>query len=259
MMRSFFQSLERHGVRYLLISGQASVLYGAATFSEDVDLWIAPSSTNLRALIKALREVGATIYKLTPPLRLEHLKRGHGFHFLLPDAFTPAYLDIMGKPPRVSSFSAAWRRASRRNCDWGRIPVVAIPDLIELKKTRRLFDYEVISNLVKIQLAAGACTRPGLRWGLKNVFRIEDAQWILQRWPQSKSLVHQSGRSWLKQLLLSGGVNSDNFEEIQSLLSAEIAHHQHLDILYWSPVIQELRQLRRGGHLLKEGLSLDRL
>jgi hypothetical protein len=34
MIASFFQSLEREGVAYLLISGQAAVLYGAATFSE---------------------------------------------------------------------------------------------------------------------------------------------------------------------------------------------------------------------------------
>jgi hypothetical protein len=37
MIASFFQSLETHRVAYLLISGQATVLYGAATFSEDID------------------------------------------------------------------------------------------------------------------------------------------------------------------------------------------------------------------------------
>src|SRR5512141_1363680 len=43
MIANFFQSLEDHRVEHLLISGQASVLYGAATFSEDVDLWINPT------------------------------------------------------------------------------------------------------------------------------------------------------------------------------------------------------------------------
>ena len=46
-MRSFFRNLEREAVRYLLISGQASILYGAATFSEDVDLWIEPAEANI--------------------------------------------------------------------------------------------------------------------------------------------------------------------------------------------------------------------
>ena len=36
-MRTLFRSFERFGVDYLLISGQASILYGAATFSEDID------------------------------------------------------------------------------------------------------------------------------------------------------------------------------------------------------------------------------
>lgn len=228
-------------------------------FSEDVDLWVAPSSENLKALIRALREVGATIYKLTPPLHLQYLKRGHGFHFLLPDEFMPAYLDIMGNPPRVASFSSAWRRASRRTCDWGRIPVVAIRDLVELKKTRRLSDYEIISNLVKIRLAGGRCTSADLRWGLQNVFRIEDALWLLEKWPRSGDMIPRIGRRWLSEILSSGGVESWNYERIQSMLTAEIAHLQHMDFLYWSPVIQELREMRRAGRLLRKGLSLDRL
>lgn len=43
-MRSLFRSFERSGVEYLLISGQASVLYGAALFSEDIDIWLRPTA-----------------------------------------------------------------------------------------------------------------------------------------------------------------------------------------------------------------------
>jgi hypothetical protein len=54
MIASFFQSLEAHDVPYLLISGQATVLYGAATFSEDIDLWVEPSDVNVQRLRAAL-------------------------------------------------------------------------------------------------------------------------------------------------------------------------------------------------------------
>ena len=37
-MRRLFRSFDRFGVEYLLISGQATILYGAATFSEDVEI-----------------------------------------------------------------------------------------------------------------------------------------------------------------------------------------------------------------------------
>jgi len=40
MIANFFRSLNSYQADYLLISGQATVLYGAATFSEDIDLWI---------------------------------------------------------------------------------------------------------------------------------------------------------------------------------------------------------------------------
>src|SRR6185436_3559751 len=136
-MRNIFRSFDRFGVEYLLISGQASILYGAATFSEDIDLWVNPTQANLDNLIRSLAACRARIYKLTPPLTLRNFRRGHGFHFTLPARPDPVYLDIMGRPPRVGSFAAAWRRAQVMKTGWGRLPVVSIEDLIALKKTRR--------------------------------------------------------------------------------------------------------------------------
>ena len=56
MIANFFQSLNRNGVEYLLISGQATVLYGAATFSEDIDLWVNPTAENSDRFIATLRQ-----------------------------------------------------------------------------------------------------------------------------------------------------------------------------------------------------------
>ncbi len=72
-MRNLFRSFEREGVEYLLIGGQASVLYGAATFSEDIDIWVRPNRSNLE-------RCHARVHKLTPPLKLELVQVGHGFH-----------------------------------------------------------------------------------------------------------------------------------------------------------------------------------
>src|SRR5271154_1531126 len=108
MIANFFQSLDRNGVEYLLISGQATVLYGAATFSEDIDLWINPTEKNRDRFLLALRDGQARYYKLTPPLTVENLQRGHGFHFILAGGEAgEIYLDVMGKPPRVGSFADA--------------------------------------------------------------------------------------------------------------------------------------------------------
>src|SRR5450631_2238944 len=101
MIANFFQSLEQNGVEYLLISGQAAVLYGAATFSEDIDLWIHPAERNRGRFLAALRDCRARYYKLTPPFTIENLQRGHGFHFVLPGGAEDFFLDVMGRPPRA--------------------------------------------------------------------------------------------------------------------------------------------------------------
>ena len=142
MIASFFQSLSRHRVEHLLISGQATVLYGAATFSEDIDLWIDPTAENCDRFALTLRECGARYYKLTPPLTLEYLARGHGLHFFLSGRnASEMFLDILGKPPRVGSFAAAATAARWMETEWGRLHIIDLRDLVELKKTQRLEDY----------------------------------------------------------------------------------------------------------------------
>ncbi len=46
MINNFFQNLDRRRVKHVLISGQSTVLYGAATFSGDIDLWVDPMPAN---------------------------------------------------------------------------------------------------------------------------------------------------------------------------------------------------------------------
>lgn len=234
-MRSFFRSLEDESVRYLLISGQASILYGAAMFSEDVDLWVEPSEANIGRFIRALHRCRAVAHKLTPPMTQRNFRRGHGFHFRVPSPGAAEwYLDVMGKPPRVGGFSAAARRAVRFDTAWGSVPVVAIPELVEMKKTRRLADYDVISNLACIRLRTAArVSRPMLQWALRNVFRLEDAQWIFETWPAARSLRVRT-------------FSTDT-------LMREIGLLQQQDVRYWSPIVDELRDMRRNGLLLPEG------
>lgn len=262
-MRSCFRSLERRGVRFLLISGQASVLYGAAEFSEDVDLWVEPGAANVGLLAKALHDCGAKVYKLTPPLLPAHFRRGHGFHFLVPnDDGGPRYLDIMGRPPRVGAFTASFRRSQAMSSAWGTVPVVDVPDLVELKKTRRLGDYDVISNLVRGRLQAKG-TRPTARllaWGLANSFRASDAAWILESWPKARGIAAKSGRPGVQTLLREWRpgrpLEAGSEARIQAAMTTEIALLQRKDFTYWSPIIGELREMRRAGVLLAEGVAL---
>jgi hypothetical protein len=129
-MQRLFQSFDRNAVRYLLISGQAAVLYGAASFSEDVDVWIDPHASNVRAFLGALAELDAAVYKLTPPMTVRNVGFGHAFHFLVPDGAGPDHpADVT---PRLHG-SGRSARPYRRRRPWrggAAVEVVSIEDLI---------------------------------------------------------------------------------------------------------------------------------
>jgi hypothetical protein len=218
-------------VEYLLISGQASILYGAATFSEDVDLWIRPVPASAARLLAALADCRARVYKLTPPLKPPFLGRGHGFHFTVPGHPQRVYLDVLGRPPRVGSFDSCLRRARIMETGWGRLPVVSIEDLIALKETRRLYDYEVISNLVQGRVAREESpSRPLLEWAARHSYRAEDRAEFLRR----------AGRR-------------ATVAECRRRIAEEVRRLQARDAAYWRPIVGELRDLRRRGKLIEEG------
>lgn len=236
-MRNLFRAFERHHVDFLLISGQASILYGAATFSEDVDIWLRPGADNVRRFLAALADRRARVHKLTPPMSERNLRFGHGFHFVIPGRPLPVYLDVMGQPPRVGSFASAKRRAVEIACEWGRLPVVSIEDLIALKRTRRSADYDVISNLVRRRLAAEEVpSRAHLRWAARSTFRPEDRAYYLSRLETKRSV-----------------------ERCAADISREVLRHQRADARYWRAHLAELRRMRRKGALLPEGAPVASL
>ncbi|HZF01130.1 MAG TPA: hypothetical protein VE344_04470 [Methylomirabilota bacterium] len=179
MIANFFQSLDRNGVEYLLISGQATVLYGAATFSEDIDIWINPTEKNRDRFVLALRDCGARYYKLTPPLTVENLQHGHGFHFVLPGDSGEIFLDVMGNPPRTGSFADSLATARWMETEWGKLHIVGIKSLVELKKTQRLEDYPIISKLALAWFDQPECkkTADDFLWALQNIFTLAELAW----------------------------------------------------------------------------------
>lgn len=253
-MRSFFRNLERESVEFILISGQAAVLYGASTFSEDFDLWVRPSSPNLARLKRALGRCGGKVYKLTPPITLAHARRGHGFHFTVPDRDADAYIDVMARPPRVGSFANARRRCELMESDWGTLPVVGIPDLIKLKLTRRLADYDVISSLVRVHARRHHRERSMLAWSVETTFSVED----LAMWSATKAFsaaLSASRRPSVRALI--GRRGDGRVERARLAMAREIAGHQAADVAYWRPIIDELRELRRTGNMLEVGSPVE--
>ncbi len=260
MIANFFQSLDRNGGEYLLISGQATVLYGAATFSEDIDLWINPTEANRARFLATLREIQARYYKLTPPFTTEHLLQGHGFHFLLPgDDGGAIFLDVMGKPPRAGSFASASATARPMETEWGTIPTIGLQPLVELKKTQRLEDYPIISKLALAWFDQPECATSAadFLWALQNIFTLPELAIFFTEHPAAVNVatdafdrdVGEFGRQ-----TRAGNEASECIEHrIGELHKSRIAALQLADRHYWREIIRQLKALRTAGGLMREG------
>jgi hypothetical protein len=257
-MRALFRVFRSHRVRYLVVGGQAAILYGASYFSQDLDLWIDPDDGNVGCFLAALQALRARVHKLTPPLTRAALDRGHGFHFLIPLREGVMYLDVMGRPPRVGGFAGAWKRAENMPTPWGRLPVVSIPDLVETKKTNRPADYDVITRLALIRV--GQADRPSpavLDWALDHLFRVEDVLEFLRRFGTRRGLDTPRGMAWLRRWsgLLARGKQPSvaEVDRAARALGAKAQKLQSAGRRYWLVRIEELRRLRSEGGLLPEG------
>lgn len=263
MIANFFRTLTDQHVEYLLISGQASVLYGAATFSEDIDLWVNPTDQNRDRFLAALRQCCARYYKLTPPFTLANLCRGHGFHFLVPAADEPEiFLDVLGTPPRVGSFVEAVRSSQWIDGEWGQLHVIGLRDLVELKKTQRLEDYPVISRLALAWLDQPGCNREAtdLTWAVTNIFTLPELSQFLRGNPSVRSQpvydVPAELNEFRRQLDAADEVSEEVTEKVNRWQQERIARLQQADRQYWRGIIAELRSLRQSGQLMIEGSAV---
>lgn len=260
MIANFFQSLSARGVEYLLISGQATILYGAATFSEDIDLWINPTVENRDRFLAALRGCKARYYKLTPQVSVENLAHGHGFHFLLPGGDQPdVFLDIMGKPPRVGAFAACVPSARLMETEWGLVRTIGLKALVELKKTQRLEDYPIISKLVLawFDQPERAETPDDLVWALRNIFTLPELRIFFLEHHDAIRLPPRTLNTEIKEFagaLLSEGESPEPLERrIGEQMQTRIADLQQADRRYWRNIILELKAFRSTGKLMVEG------
>jgi hypothetical protein len=245
MTRSFFQNLEQAGVRYLLISGQATVLYGAAAFSEDIDLWVQPDAKNINALKQSLRASEAKFYKLTPDPNETLMLKGHGFHFVIGDE--PIYLDIMGKPPRVGDFAAAQANSQMFDTDWGVIPVIGLKELVEVKKTQRLEDYAIISKLAVEWLNRPECASrdEDLRWALENIFTLEQLDRLCRERGERVAQIGDAAISTFAKIISDGSQVPVELEnDIETGMQQRLRNLQRADREYWRAIIADLRRLK---------------
>ena len=144
------RTLDRHGVRFVVIGGLAARLHGSPSVTNDTDICYERSHENLEHLAKALRSMRATLRGAEEvPFRLDGAALQAGDHFTF--TTSAGNLDCLGTPAGAGDFDGLWSRSSVFDLDGLSVRVASIDDLIEMKRAagrpKDLIEVEVLSAL----------------------------------------------------------------------------------------------------------------
>jgi glutaminyl-tRNA synthetase len=234
--------LVKHRVQFLLMGGQACVLYGAAEFSRDTDIAILAEPANLAQLRAALNELQAECIAV-PPLELSYLHRGHAVHFRCHDPETSGMrLDVMSRLRGVAPFAELYQRRATVELPEGlQVDLMAVEDLVQAKKTQRDKDWPMIRRLVDAHHATHR-DEPNAE---RLVFWFRQGRSI----PLLVELAASYPEAWQTQrqtrLLLALAVPGRE-GDLERALQDEEQQERAKDRAYWEPLKKELEQMRHA-------------
>ena len=233
-------TLGSNRVRYLLMGGQACVLYGAAEFSRDTDVAVLADPENLRRLARALDELQAKRIAV-PPFEAEYLARGHAVHFRCQHPDAPRMrIDVMSVMRGVAAFEELWqRRTTVEDPSGTQIEIMSLPDLVNAKKTQRDKDWPMIRRLVEANYAANraAPTPEQVRFWLEECRTPRVLLELAARFHEESAEVVS------RRQLLRHAVGGDE-AKLEGELELEEMQQREADRVYWKPLRAELEKLR---------------
>ena len=231
-----------HGcqVRFLLIGGQACVLYGGSEFSRDTDLMILPDSENLENLNNALNALQAERIAV-PDLSIGLLLKGHAVHFRCkhPDALDMR-VDVMSVLRNAAPFEALWqRRTSMDLGDGFTIEIVSLPDLIAIKKTQRDKDWSHIRRLVEAHYLENR----------EKAIEKDINFWLMEsRTPEMLRLLTAEYSPIATSLQQQRPLLAFLPECLDAVLASALLEEENRDRMadkaYWQPLLVELEKIR---------------
>lgn len=232
-----------HRVRALLMGGQACVFYGAAEFSRDTDLLILADRANLARLNAALQHLQAERIAV-PPLALDYLQRGHAVHFRChhPEA-ADIRVDVMSRLRGADDFDALWsRRTTLSDTDGVVYELLALPDLVQAKKTQQSKDWPMLQRLLEAHYLQhrAAATSQQQRFWLLELRTPELLVEATQQWPELAEQI--APQRPLLRLAQAGRAQA-----LRDALSAEQQAQREEDRIYWQPLKAELERLRHAA------------
>ena len=232
--------LNKHKVKYLLIGGQACIIYGAAEFSRDSDFIILSASDNLARMRKALKAMKAVLIYF-PPLDKQYLERGHACHFRCgAKEIKDLRIDVMSKMRGCAEFDILWRRRKRLSLKNGiTLNIIGLQDLVCSKKTQRDKDWLMLKRLVDNDIISKKYrAAPGtIKWWLNECRNADILIELANRYNKYAKEIAKT------RPLISFAVKEDG-HKLSIKLNEEERGEREKDIAYWLPLKKELEELR---------------
>jgi len=145
-------TLTEWGVRFVVIGGYASALWGSPSVTVDTDICYARDACNLEALAAALRLLNARLRgpEAEVPFVLDAKTLAMGDHFTFDTDAGP--LDCLGLPAGSGGYEALERAAAVKNIGGGlEVKVAALEDIMLMKKAagrpKDLIELEILGKL----------------------------------------------------------------------------------------------------------------
>lgn len=234
-------SMRKHGVRCLLMGGQACVFYGAAEFSRDIDFALLAEPENMQRLRLALQELQAEVIAV-PPIEIKYLQRGHAIHFRCNAPGAEKFrVDVMSRMRGVDDFDMIWQRRTTIEVEGLEIDLLSLPDLVRAKKTQRAKDWPMIQRLVEANWYQNR-NQPNsqrLSFWLQECRTPQILMEVAAAYPEEAR--QMSG----KRPLLMAALQQDQ-QQLCHFLEEERQNEVLLDTAYWQPLRDELAIIRRG-------------
>lgn len=195
------------GLRAILSSGQAIVVYGLAFASKDGDWIVRETPESLDHILRVLERHGAH-YRMGAPLDVRWMRGGWSAHFEFNRNGERIRCDFVTRPPRLApdDLGEMWREHEEGRGREEPVPTIDLRRLAELKKTDRERDYPFIGEIARRVTSLA-----------EQILLSRSARDLIGLWPQISA--HEQAELLLRRPIL--GDIAQGREVLETSLDAE--------------------------------------
>jgi predicted nucleotidyltransferase len=149
--KPLLETLERHGVDFVVVGGLAGLVHGSSYPTYDLDVAYARDPANLRRLADALATIGVTLRGAPPdlPFQLDAQTLANGANFTFDTEF--GSLDLLGDIAGIKSYDELREDSRLEKIDGVEVRVASLDDLISMKRAaNRVKDQLMVLEYVEL-------------------------------------------------------------------------------------------------------------